>query len=452
MSAYASMSAASARHRVQFAQIQGGRPKYVSPRPLLDRVTVACVAAGMAASFVATMSSIASTSEQFTRDYSVGVNVAQSATYYAAHSAQVLLITVAGVLALISTDFRKINGGYLAACILFLAAAIQMTARGYSFSDLLSTRLVDSTGPFSCLISMLVFAGCRRRNWVVLGPVIGTIAAVSAVLVLATIPRIQTGNRLEAVINMGPVLNVLFWTGAWVALRQYPPKSLLSRVRFAPMAVFALGSVVVQTRLNFVLLISLFGVFAFVQRRRRIPQAATWIVALAALAWIALFAAVCLVDTPVYDRLASSASALAGRLDDDSRTDQLRNFAENVPRGELVLGRGSFATWDWNGVTWRGGLDVGYLMLLLYGGLPLVITYIFVHIGPCVRVLRSRLTGLELTGAAMAILWSIVMLSSAYPGMTVQYYTVLLSIGSCLTPPQASKLRLPGARKHFSFD
>ena len=114
-----------------------------------------------------------------------------------------------------------------------------------------------------------------------------------------------------------------------------------------------------------------------------------------------------------------------------------------MPVADLLFGRGARATWNWPGMSprWAGGTDVGYLSLLFFGGIPLLVTWCAVHLGPPLRVLRSGDDGARLAAAAVALLWGVRMLSSSFPSLALDYEVVLLCVGACAAPPR----NLPGA-------
>ena len=103
-------------------------------------------------------------------------------------------------MALLSAAWQAIERGYLLRFALFLGAVLLMTARDYSFSELLSTKLMDSTGPFPLIMSVLVFIGSRRRNWTVLGPIMVIMAVVFSALVLMRMAGLHTFTRQEGVV------------------------------------------------------------------------------------------------------------------------------------------------------------------------------------------------------------------------------------------------------------
>jgi hypothetical protein len=102
------------------------------------------------------------------------------------------------------------------------------------------------------------------------------------------------------------------------------------------------------------------------------------------------------------------------------------------------------ATWNWGRADWRGGTDVGYLTLLLYGGLPLLLTFIAAHLAPGFRTLAGDPSGWRLTAAGVVVLFTIRMFSSTYIGLTLDYYPFLFCVGACLSREPS---RLTGRRR-----
>jgi hypothetical protein len=361
-------------------------------------------------------------------------DIYKPAVFYIVHAIQLTLLLAAGVAALLNTDFREIERGFLPRLALFFGAALLMTARGYTASDLLSTRLADSTGPVPCFMSVLIFVGARRKYWGLLDKIFAGQAIYFSAISVFGLARMRMFTRDAGLSNLATGLNALYFPAAWIALRDYPRDSNMRRFRFLPMALFTFFSLFTQTRLNIVMVFCLLGVYAYIQYRRRMPQAGLWLITGGLAVWLTLFVATFLRDTSGFRTLESVADAFSSRINEDTRSSQLIRFAENVKPEELLLGRGSLATWDWGKtVNYKGGTDVGYLTLLLYGGLPLFLTYVAVHLKPCFTALAANPSQLQLAAAGVLLLWTIRMFSSSYMGLTLDYYPILLCVGACIS-------------------
>jgi hypothetical protein len=401
------------------------------------RIILVLTVLGLLASLVASLTYLGALEEQIGADQVMtGTGaVIKPPLYYAAHGAEILMLIAAGFLAMYRTRPRAVMPGYFARFGLFIVASLLMVARGYSPSTLLSSKIFDMTGPFPCLIALLLFVGVRRENWAVLGKVMVTLAVLFSAITVVRMAGLQTVTRQEGVLRLLVICNNLYFPAAWVFLNRYPRHSLAHRMRSVPIVVYTFGSLFTQTRLNFVMVFALLGVSAYLNHKRRMPQGAGWIAGLVLAAGAGMFAATFLADTPAVRKVEGALSGFSERLDEDTRTGQLRAFSENVPAYELLLGRGSLASWNWPGMggEYRGGTDVGYLTLLFWGGLPFFITYTISHLTPCLRVLRNNAPDWQLTAAGVVVLWGVRMFSSAYPSYGLEYYPILLCVGACIS-------------------
>jgi hypothetical protein len=404
-----------------------------TPFAVADRLVTTLVILGLIAA-VATNIIFRNAAQEAYYSHSEVVN--KTSAYYAVHGAQTVLLISAGLIALFRSGSQSLQPGYHTRFFLFMAATLLMTARGYSFSEMLSTKLLDYSGPFFCFISVLIFVGARPGNWRILGPMIVAMAVLFSLLVLFGMARLENVSRQETLVKLNDVLNNLYFPAAWVGLREYRRRSFRKLLQFVPMVIYGVGGVLTQTRLNFVMIFSFIVLLSYVRYRRHIPQAIFWIRGLCLVVWVGLFAAVFLTGTQSFESVADAATALSARVDEDTRTDQLAAFAESVAPQELVLGRGALATWNWHGLLWTGATDVGYLSLLFFGGVPLLLTYLAVHVQPCFSALRNSSSDVQVVGAAVVALWGIRMFSSSFPGFSPEYYSVLFCVGACLSRRQ----------------
>jgi hypothetical protein len=402
-----------------------------------QRAVIILTMLGLCASFGAMLSYVRASKAQIGADPFYYAEIVKSPIYYVLHSAEILLLFSSGLLALWLTNPRRITSGFRWRFSLFIAAGGLMAARGYTLRTLLSTKLVDATGPFLCLISVLIFVGVRRSNWVAIDKAFLLTAAALSVVILYDISELRTASRVEAIRSTLPEVNALFWPAGWAALRPYPRSAVGRYVRFAPTVVYALGSLFTEMRLNFVMLFMLLSLCSYVDHRHGVPQARRWVVGFGIALWLVMFSMVFLVDTPLFQKLDAATEGFYSRLGDDSRSGQVVEFFRSVEPRELLLGRGSFATWWWSSrgshADWKGGTDIGYLNLLLYGGVPLLLTYLAVHAAPSLAVLRSGQKGLKLTAGGLVLLWTIRMVSSGTPSLVLEYYPVLICVGACIS-------------------
>lgn len=401
------------------------------------RATVALLVLGLAASLVALVVLQEASRAQSVPELGFAVQTVRPPLYYAAHGVEILCLLAAAVTAFLFVDLRQLGAWSIGRLGLLAAAAILMAARGYSSDDLASSRIFDGTGPVVFIIVVLALATVPQANWHVLGRLLTAAAILLSLLTVATIPTITSASRLEAVLALAPFLNALFWPACWLILVDAPRAAL----RSIPMAIYAAGSFLSQTRLNFVMLaaFALLALWMFARRGRPVGPALVALVVLGV--WTALFALVALPGSSLHVRAAEVWEAFDARLTEDTRTGQFVYFFQDVEPHELAFGRGSLATWNWNGYPWTGGTDLGYLTLLFYGGVPLLVAFVLTHVGPSFSTLFASTNPMRQACAAVVALFCVRMFSSSYPGLTLEYYLVLICLGPCLARPDSQPAR-----------
>lgn len=412
-----------------------GRPR-VAARDLsldavLSRFQVVLTAVGMAASTVALWLMVQALPAYVKRDSSDFSHVLKPPLYYPAHGLEILCVCAAGILALSRTP-QQLLRRYGVRFLLFLLAGALMTVKGYSLSAAASTQIFSSTGPFICIISALIFVGAQPGNWQLLDKLLLWTAITYSAFAVVGMLGVKSADRWEAVLALQGFLNGLYWPATWLLLRPGSQKSPVGWLRWLPIAVYAVGSIFTQTRLNWVMILAALVAYAYIQWRRHNPMVPKLLLAAGLGLWLLLFSTRYLSDTKYFQTLRASAEAFGNRADEDTRTGQLVEFFRDVGISELVLGRGSLATWNWGGVEDTSGVDVGYLSLLFFGGLPLLLTYVTLHITPALGTIRRPQSEWQRSCAAIALLWGLRMFSSSYPNLSIEYYPVLLCIGGCL--------------------
>ncbi len=408
-------------------------------RPLVSGLVVVGLAASLLATFALQGSNVAQAGTGVWED---AVEVPRSSLYYAAHAIRIAALTLAGLLAF-AVRGRRLSSSLSAWFLAFLAAGLLCALRGMDPADFLSSRIFGTTGPWLAIASLLLFASARAEVLPLVGRTFDLLAWILTGLVAWEAVHLRSFLRQDTVAAMGAYLNALYFPAAWLVLRPHPPGTASRHLRWVPALAYAAGSVLVQTRLNLVMLGLLLLADAWISARRSGRPVAR-VLEVAAVAATAFGLASWVADGTRLARLLElSFLGLAERIGEDSRTGQLAAFLTDVPVADLLLGRGARATWNWPGMSprWSGGTDVGYLSLLFFGGLPLLVTWCAVHLGPPLRVLRSGDDGARLAFAVVALLWGVRMLSSSFPSLALEYAVVLLCVGACAAPPHV----LPGA-------
>jgi hypothetical protein len=413
-------------------------------RPALVRPLVSgLVVIGLAASLLATVAMQGTRAAQTgTGIWEDVAEVPRPALYYVVHAVRIAALTAAGLLAFAARG-RRVSSALTAWILLFLAAGMLCAARGMDAADFLSARIFGTTGPWLAVASLLLFASARADVLPSLGRAFDLLAWTLTGLVAWEAFHLRSFLRQETVAALSGYLNALYFPAAWLVLRPHPGRSPSRHLRWVPTLAYAAGSVLVQTRLNLVMLGLLVLADVWIAARRA-GRPVTRVLEVVAVAAAALGLAAWLAEgTRVGRLLEFSFLGLAERIGEDSRTGQIAAFFTDVPATDLLLGRGARATWNWPGMSprWAGGTDVGYLSLLFFGGIPLLATWCAVHLVPPLRVLRTGDNGARLACAAVALLWGARMLSSSFPSLSLDYEVVLLCVGACAAPPRA----IPGA-------
>lgn len=414
---------------------------------ILRRLPVFLAIVGMAASTVALWFYVQAlptfVQQGYAFDYGYG-RVAKPALYYAAHGVELFCLCSGGLVAL-SYAPRHLIRRYVFTFSLFFSSCVLMTLRGYSLSGAISAQIFANTGPFVFIVSVVMFVGVHPGNWKLLDKLFLWMAITYSAFVVVGMGGVHSANRWEAILALQNYLNVLFWPATWLLLRPGAWTSLWGWFSYAPLAVYAAGSILTQSRLNCVMTVGALGACTYLQRRRHRPMVPKLILAVALGLGLILISPTFLNDTQYVRTLQASANAFLSRIDEDTRTGQLIEFFKDVHISELLLGRGSLATWNWTGSAYTSGTDVGYLSLLFFGGVPLLFTYILVHIAPALGAISHPQSEWQRSCAAIALLWALRMCSSEYPTLTAEYYLVLLCMGGCLG--QARRLPMRRTRQ-----
>jgi hypothetical protein len=349
--------------------------------------------------------------------------------YYICHAFEIATLLTAGGFSLLmsSRNDRRTIAFPMAA---FLIAAVIMTVRGLSGQDMLSTKILGATAIVPCLLSILIIFGMNKHNNRVTDKLLDLSGFLLTILLAMASVRHTFHTRQDAVANLQGYLIALYVPAVWQILK--PPSRtswIRNWLRFAPITAYAAGSLLTQTRLNLLLLVPILGIYLFVQSRRGNIVRELWLLA-AGLA-IAILVIPILLQTRVGDSIQWSILGLQNRLSVDTRTGQINAYFADLDAVDLVFGRGTDATYLWAGRNWHGGIDVGYLALVLYGGMPLMISYLVLHILPGLRALRCWSNSRQLSCAGVVVLWGIRLLSTGYMDYNAGYYCLLLCVGGC---------------------
>lgn len=346
--------------------------------------------------------------------------------YYAALSAMLAGIALIVALLFLNANLKR-DKNFLIAYALLCAAGLPLL-RNFTTAELLSTRIVDVTGPAFCIGSALALAGMRRGVQENFDKIMQLLTVVASIAVAVAWLASNARTRVESTSFIQPFANQLYWGSAWLLLfvPRYSGRTRRSIVA-AGIVMSLAAAVVTQTRLNFVMLLLLFLCWIWkVRREPKIVRSGLKTFSLClVISLLALFA-----NVELTERLVTSYEGFLGRIDEDSRSNQIYSFFQSVPIDALIFGSGARATWNWNGLEWDGGTDVGFLSLLFYGGIPLLLSVVWTVVLPAARAATLNLSPFERTSCYIVGLWTVRMLSSTYPTLSCEYLVILLCAGS----------------------
>jgi hypothetical protein len=394
----------------------------------LQKIAAYLVFAGLLMSFVA----IAITNEAIRAGASKGLLytelIEKPPIYYPFHAGQLFAMLTAGVLALIALRKQIYKIGFYP-LILLIVTGLYIALRGYEPSDIFSKRIVNPRGPLQCWISIAAFAAVYYGNWKIIGRGIHTVAILLSLYCAYLMLILGTVNRTIAMNNLTTPLNPLYWTGLYtlMVVEGTWPTNI---AKWCPIGIYALGAIITQTRLNLLMVALAFVAYLFLRVRgsRDISKPIVTVVftAIGIVVMIVVFS-----NTSVGDLLEFYSAALQNRFTQDSRSGQLIAFFSDVPLGSLVFGRGAEAAWNWDGELWKGGTDVGYLSVLFFGGVPMLVGMYCFLIRPAFRNIFEARHKTDLIAPIIVVLFAIRMFSSEFPSLDIEYYPILLAAGRC---------------------
>lgn len=349
--------------------------------------------------------------------------------YYMLHGLEIAGVLGAGAVAAARLPPRSLSPRFWLCFWLLQAAGVLMTVRGLTLSEMLSQKIVASTGPLLSLLSVGMFVGVDERNWKPIVPLVPFLTGIASTGIWVGYYVVRPIDRSDFFGFSSCTWCALFG-GLWCLFRARA--GLLERaVGWYGLGTVALMALFSRTRLPMVLAALAVCALAIVHIARREVSMSRLTAIAAAVCSLALVTSAFDLGKGARIALNDAGTAFAERLDEDTRTEQIVAFFDDVKPPELILGRGAMATWNWAGIDWAGATDVGYLTLVLFGGLPLLAGYLGVHVLPMLGRFRRGLSQPDLHYAIPPAIWAVLMFSSAAPACDTGYYLVLLCCGWC---------------------
>ena len=366
----------------------------------------------------------------------------KSTEYYVCYSAHLLCVAAAGLLALSSREARRVLARRRTWCLalgLYLTVALVSACRTFSLDDWLSKKALHPSAFAGAAVVVVLFCALDEKAWPWIEKIFISASGILSALVVYTVLTQPIPSRLEGVEYLMPYLNPLFWLAAWVLLKGISRDSPSSHVyQYIPLSVYIVGSVFAQTRVN--LLMAVLLIALWLRRmvlRRRGREAIRISLALA-------FIAGCYVAAQSWDLLSGAGvngaiqngyGQLMERLYVDTRSGQYEQFFSQVSPFELILGRGSMSAYSYYpyNSAYTAGLENLYMTLAFFGGLPLLGTYLMVHAFPIRCGRSSAAKPYQWVCAQVIVLYLFRMLISQTQSLSIEYYSVVLCVGGCLS-------------------
>ena len=348
--------------------------------------------------------------------------------YYEAHGLAIFAAMAAGVVAMLKGRFRLLRGSVRAAFLVLFAVAIVWALVAYDQEELLSRVVFGATGPFVWLTLIFVVAGSDRRLWTAIDPVIHALAYATCILVFWNLLRTGSSVYVLGYTKHTMYCILLMWLGGWTLLGAVRQQGWRLALSVTPLILLILTAIQSQAR-SWILLGFLLGsVFLFLRRRdqgsvlsgiRDVILACLFVIAVGVIA---------------SHYMTDAVEGVSGRLAEDTRTLQYRDFFSVVPVSDLVLGRGPEGTWYWYGIGEYQYFDNALLWMLFIGGIPTLLCYLIIVVLPALRALRADPAGSDAAAVVLVLFWGLALTGvSTYTMPSVWFSSYLISLwaGRC---------------------
>ena len=255
-------------------------------------------------------------------------------------------------------------------------------------------------GPASWLSCTAIFLGASEYIWNKVKNLLKYFILIATLLTAYSIATSGGSDRVQLLRELGGYVFLLQYLALWWFLSQN--KKITSPLLITPIIILIISSFLLVTR-SLILTCGLYFIARIYIDKRSSGQQNINILILYAFIGILIFS---LVIYLIYASgiLSSSFENLTERLDEDTRSEQYVAFFSQIDPSELILGKGSRATWFWQGGDY-GSIDGSYTLMAFIGGLPLVISYTYILVSGPIRILQSKLLDRNALAAAICCLF-----------------------------------------------
>lgn len=300
-------------------------------------------------------------------------------------------------------------------------------------------------GPGAFLYPLILFLGGDKKTWKILLLVLIVQTLIAIPIVLATMDWISLRGKVAAELNQYRPYLLLY--GFPFLVMSYRTNGFLARMAGVGGLTTSFFYGISTCRRDIILLSVAILLLTIIVHHRTMNIQNTNISRSklppsAGLVFIALLVVLVLIGVPaVTERISIGKDLMADRWAVDNRSHEVKLFVSEITFTDWIIGRGARGRYDpgdryasrdmFDG---RAVVDVGWLCLVLKGGLILVALVILVPVASAIEAFfKSQENLLTLTCACVVFLWLVRLISqghiSTYPHMILLW----LCVGRCLS-------------------
>lgn len=336
-----------------------------------------------------------------------------------------LVTFVGAALSLTAPSRIRMGRNYLILLCLSVAYSFVMAARNLQPSDFLSSTFFSVMAPGCAIFSCLIFASADKEAWRTLVRAVAYGTVGISFIALFEMAQMRSAFRGEAYWRLYTYSSILE-ISAIVAFGWFV-ETRKSWLGLIPVSALIAASIVMQTRLMIVELVSLVFFYRLFSQRKLSSRA---VIALCLGGLILLWGVYLAWYSPNALRSALPGSSVAfwDRATEDTRSAQFVDFFAKVPAQTFVLGVGIPRPDEFNGQGMRG-IDLGYVNILFLGGIPCLILFFLLHQLPAIRCIGTKFDSLDAACLASIMTYGVRLLSSTVPNPSPGYYILMLLVG-----------------------
>ncbi len=296
-------------------------------------------------------------------------------------------------------------------------------------SEVLTTfSLFANFAPGTLAALGLFFAAAREDVWEVMREYLGMLVVAIGGLAILLVPFVQIGSRSSGrryLLVISSVLQVAALSAVYLQ-----PKRVPKILHYLPLLGAVACGILTQTRLLFILVIIQILTAMFLNRGRVLayvlyPKVSIRTIALGLSVSLVLAAGAIYVAT---GPLRHSVNDFSQRLDEDTRSQQAKNFFAATPANTLIFA-GGYPTNGEPTSEGTSGIDSGYLNAMFVGGVPALMVMLYFIVSPGVFLLWTRFTGAALQVTPVCVAAAVAYTSSVVFKISTALVVTILFAG-----------------------